>query len=383
MRVIVSCVPQTGHILPLLPLAQAFAGRGDEVIIASGPDAADTVTGCGLSFRVVGPSFGSWFGALRARTRGIPGDGLAPSRVEGYFVPRLFGEIGMALMVDDLLELCKVSEPALLVFDPYLFAAPLVAEATGARAVLHSIGPLIDRSVLDLVGDAVSPIWREFGLEVPPAAGVYSGTTLTICPPSLDPAAAGLGGAQTLRPSPLPLAEPPALPVSLANPGHPLVYLTLGTFSNNDLDLFRLVLKALEDEPVNVLATIGRDHDPSALAPIPENARVEQYIPQAEVLPYCAAVVHHAGAGTMLGVLAHGLPSVALPQSADNFINANLLARAGAAITLMPGEVTGAAVGAALRTVLGTGTYRERARKLADEIAAMPSASDVAAELRS
>ena len=72
-------------------------------------------------------------GSLRfaARTRGIPGDGLAPSRVEGYFVPRLFGEIGMALMVDDLLELCKVSEPALLVFDPYLFAAPLVAEATG------------------------------------------------------------------------------------------------------------------------------------------------------------------------------------------------------------------------------------------------------------
>jgi UDP:flavonoid glycosyltransferase YjiC (YdhE family) len=251
------------------------------------------------------------------------------------------------------------------------------------HAVLHSIGPLIDRSVLDLVGDAVSPIWREFGLEVPPAAGVYSGTTLTICPPSLDPAAAGLRGAQTLRPSPLPLAEPPALPVSLSNPGHPLVYLTLGTFSNNDLDLFRLLLKALEDEPVNVLATIGRDHDPSALAPVPENARVEQYIPQAEVLPYCAAVVHHAGAGTMLGVLAHGLPSVALPQSADNFLNANLLTGAGAAITLMPGEVTGAAVGAALRSVLRSGTYRERARKLADEIAAMPSADDVASELRS
>ncbi len=383
MRVIVSCVPQTGHILPLLPLAQAFADRGDEVIIASGPDAAETVTSRGLSFRVVGPSFGSWFAALRARTRGIPGDGLAPSRVGGYFVPRLFGEIGMALMVDDLLKLCKVSEPALLVFDPYLFAAPLVAEATGAHAVLHSIGPLIDRSVLDLVGDAVSPIWREFGLEVPPAAGVYSGTTVTICPPSLDPAAAGLRGAQTLRPSPLPLAEPPALPVSLANPGRPLVYLTLGTFSNNDLEVFRLVLKALEDEPVNVLATIGRDHDPSALAAIPENARIEQYIPQAEVLPYCAAVVHHAGAGTMFGVLAHGLPSVALPQSADNFINANLLTGAGAAITLMPGEVTRAAVGAALRTVLGTGTYRQRARKLADEIAAMPSADDVAAKLRS
>jgi UDP:flavonoid glycosyltransferase YjiC (YdhE family) len=382
VRVIVSCVPQTGHILPLLPLAQAFAGRGDEVIIASGPDAGEAITSRGLLFRAVGPAFGSWFAALRARTRGIPGDGLAPPRVEGYFVPRLFGEIGMALMVDDLLELCKESEPALLVFDPYLFAAPLVAAATGAHAVLHSIGPLMDRSVLDLVADAVSPIWREFGLEVPPAAGVYSGTTLRICPPSLDPAAVEFRGTQTLRPTPLPLAEPHALTVSLANPEHPLVYLTLGTFSNNDLDLFRLVLKALENEPVNVLATIGRDNDPSALAPIPENARVEQYIPQAEVLPYCAAVVHHGGAGTMFGVLAHGLPSVALPQSADNFINASLLAGTGAAHTLMPGEVTGPAVRAALRTVLGIGTYRQRARKLAEEIAAMPSANDVAAELR-
>jgi hypothetical protein len=91
--------------LPLLPLAQAFAGRGDEVVVASGPDAAEAVTSRGLSFRAVGPAFGSWFAALRARTRGVPGDGLAPSRVEGYFVPRLFGEIGMALMVDDLLEL--------------------------------------------------------------------------------------------------------------------------------------------------------------------------------------------------------------------------------------------------------------------------------------
>jgi len=303
--------------------------------------------------------------------------------VEGYFVPRLFGEIGMALMVDDLLELCKQSEPALLVFDPYVFAAPLVAAATGARAVLHCIGPLMDRSVLDLVGDAVSPIWREFGLEVPPAAGVYSGTTLTICPPSLDPTAAGLSGMLTLRPSPLPLAEPPALPVSLGNPDLPLVYLTLGTFSNTDLDIFRLVVNALEDEPVNVLATIGRDNDPSTLEPVPENACVERYIPQAEVLPHCAAVVHHAGAGTMFGALAHGLPSVALPQSADNFINANLLAGAGAARTLMPGEVTGPALRAALRTVLGTGTYRLRARELAEEIAAMPSAADVAAVLRS
>ena len=267
-------------------------------------------------------------------------------------------------------------------FDPYVFAAPLVAALTSTHAVQHSIGPLVHPGVLDLVADAVSPIWREFGLDVPHAAGVYAGTTLTICSPSLDPAVGAIGGAQPLRPVPPPLAEPPVLSASWADPGRPLVYLTLGTFSNNDLDLFRLVLTALEDEPVNVLATIGRDNDPTDLAPLPGNARVERFIPQAELLPHCAAVVHHAGAGTTFGVLAHGLASVALPQSADNFTIAALLAQAGAAQTLMPGEVTAPAVRSGLRAVLNTVGYRRRAQQLADEIAAMPSPEEVAARLR-
>jgi UDP:flavonoid glycosyltransferase YjiC (YdhE family) len=381
MRVIVSCVPQTGHITPLLPLAEAFIANGNEVTIASGPDAEEFASGRGLPFRSVGPAFDSWFSTLSARTRGIPGDGLAPSRVEGYFAPRLFGEIGMALVVDDLLALCTELEPTLLVFDPYYFAAPLVAAATGTHAVLHGIGPRLDPSVMDLVTDAVSPIWREFGFDVPPAAGVYSGTTVAVCPPSLDPVGPGNYGYQPLRPSLLPLPEPATLPVSFANPDRPLIYLTLGTFSNNDLDLFRLVLRALEDEPVNVIATVGRDNDPLALGPTPENARVEQFIDQAQLLPHCAAVVHHAGAGTMFGVLAHGLPSVALPQSADNFINANLLARAGAGQSFMPGEVTDASVRSGLRSVLDSASYRQGAQLLADEINAMPSPREVASLL--
>ena len=183
MKVVVSCVPQTGHFTPLLPLAEAFIANGDEVVIASGPDMEGATSGRGLPFRPVGPAFDAWFAALRSRTRGIPGDGLPPSRVGGYFVPRLFGEIGMALVVDDLLALCTETEPTLLVFDPYSFAAPLVAAVTGTHAVVHGIGARLDPSVMDLVTDVISPIWRQFGVDVPLAAGVYSGTTLSICPP--------------------------------------------------------------------------------------------------------------------------------------------------------------------------------------------------------
>jgi len=122
---------------------------------------------------------------------------------------------------------------------------------------------------------------------------------------------------------------------------------------------------------------------PLALGPTPENAHMEEFIDQAHVLPHCAAVVHHAGAGTMFGVLAHGLPSVVLPQSADNFINAALLARAGTAQKLMPGELTSASVRSSVRLVLDDDSHRQRAQLLADEINAMPSPREVASLLKS
>lgn len=380
MRAVVTCIPQTGHIAPLMPLAQALAAQGDEVVVASGPDAAPAAAAAGLTFRQVAPGFGEWYEALRARTRGMPGDGLAPERVEGYFLPRLFGEVGMALMVDGLLDAARSLQPDLLLFDPLVFAAPLAGALLDIPVVHHTVGPLNDPDVLDLVSDAVSPIWRQFGQDVPPAAGVYDGTTVTVCPPSLDPAAASIRRVQTLRPTATPAPVGP-LPYELPRPGDRVVYVTLGTFSNN-LDLFGFLLETLADEPVNVIATIGTDQDPSELKGVPANALVERFVPQAELLPHCAAVVHHAGAGTTFGVLAHGLPSVALPQSADNFTIGRRLATAGAARTLMPGEVGADEVRRALDDVLDGPACRENAARLAAEIAAMSDPASVALLLR-
>jgi UDP:flavonoid glycosyltransferase YjiC (YdhE family) len=365
-----------------MPLAQAFAAQGDDVVIASGADAAETVRARGLSFRETGPPFGEWFRALRARTRGTPGDGLPPDRVERYFLPRLFGEVGTALVIDDLTKAVAELEPQLLIFDPVMFAGPLVAARFGVSAVQHTVGPLNAPSTLELVADAVSPIWREFGLSVSPAAGMYDGTTVAICPPSLDSAAAEHARIVALRPIELPRADPPPLPLSrdFLEPDRPLVYVTLGTFSNTNLEIWQVLLDALAQEPVNVVATVGRDNDPSSLG-APRNVHVAQFVPQGDVLPHCAAAIHHAGAGTVFGVLAHGLPSVALPQSADNFTIAERLAGAGAAQVLQPTEVTVDGVRTALQTVMAEATHRSAAGRLADEIAAMPTPQEAAATI--
>ena len=126
-----------------------------------------------------------------------------------------------------------------------------------------------------------------------------------------------------------------------------------------------------------MLATIGRGNDPASLEPLPQNAVVERYVPQAQVLPHVNLVVGHGGSGSTLGALAHGLPQLLLPQGADQFENASACQSAGAARVLMPDQLTPAAVRAEVVALLGAISYVERAREIAAEIAAMPSADDV------
>lgn len=382
MRVLIVCVPQAGHVRPVLPLATALASRDAEVLMASGPGARDIASGAGLAFRSITPDLDVWFGRLAERTRGRPGDGLPPEHVERYFVPRLFAEVGLDAMLDGLDEAVRDFAPDLLVYEPFSFAAPLVAALHGVPAVRHTIGLPLDPLVVDLSSDAVTPAWRAAGRAAPTAAGWYDGLTLDICPPTLvgavHPPASRV---QPLRPAPLPdrTAE---LPVTLPHRGRPLVYVTLGTFANSDLELFRLILAALAALPVDVLVTAGDDAAVAALGEVPANAFVAGFVPQATILPRCVAVLHHAGAGTTFGLLAHGLPSVALPQSADNFSIARRLGSSGAAAVLMPGEVTVDSVRAAARQVLADPTYRQAAERIAAEIAAMPGPAEVVATLR-
>lgn len=374
VKVLAVSVPAAGHLTPMLPLLRSLVAAGDEVVVATGQALGDTVTASGARLHPTGTGMDSWFGRLAARTRGAPGDGLPPDRIEHYFVPRLFAEIAADDMVDGVLEAGQSLRPDLVVFETESFAGPLAATLLGVPAVHHTIGAVLAPEAVALCADAVSPLWRAFDRDAPRDAGLYGGMTIAICPPSMEVHPAPSEDVIALRPAPLPTgALEPADP--------PLVYVTLGTMWSEPA-VFRTVLEGLADEPVDVLVTVGSGSDPAALDPVPGNARVERFVPQAELLPRCAAVVHHAGAGTMFGSLAHGLPQLALPQAADNFTNAELLDRSGAGQVLRPGEVTADNVRHAVRSLLEQPGAADAAGKVADEIAAMPSADEVAAELR-
>ena len=187
---------------------------------------------------------------------------------------------------------------------------------------------------------------------------------------------------RSLRPVGSPAAPDDALPAWVTTlPDRPTVYVTLGTFLNTDRAVFRAALDGLADEPVNVIATVGRNNGADWLDPVPANAHVEQYVAQSLLLPHCDVVVSHVGSGTLLPSLGAGLPQVLLPQGADNFVNTRRAEAAGVGVSLWPGQVAPDALRSAVRATLGDPSYRRAAQTLAQEIAAMPTPAEVVGEI--
>jgi len=375
MKILAVATPGAGHVNPMMPLIEAFLAQGDEVTVSAGEDPGGVVARAGASFRVAGRGEMDWFADLRARVlHGLPGDGLAPERINHYFVPRLFAEVAALDMIDDVVAIGREVRPDLVLFESYALAGPLAAEVLGVPGVHQLISPMLPHEVMALADDAVSPIWRSFDRSTPGYGGLYRGITVEINPPSLEEQAVPGGESLAMRPAPLPAAGP-------ARGDPPCVYLTLGTMFGN-AEVFLTALAGLAGDDVEVVVTVGAGGDPAALEPVPANARVERFIPQAELLPRCAAVVHHGGSGTMYGSLAHGVPQVVLPQGADNFVNGWLLARCGAGVTIGPEEFGSGAVRDAVRLVLTDPSYAESAARLAEELAALPEPAEVARTLR-
>ncbi|MGN6798118.1 MAG: glycosyltransferase [Gaiellaceae bacterium] len=371
-HVLFSSTHGDGHVLPMLPLASAFAARGDDVTFAASANHRERIETLGLRFESAGPTFDELKAELdahRAETLNVPPADRRPVAFTGRFA-----EIEAPRRMDVLHTLVDATPPDVLIYESADLAAPIAAASVGIPSVNHSFGLPIPEAALRRAAEAIAPFWRAAGLEPDELAGAYRGAYVGICPPSFRPALP-VGGVRThhLRP-----AE--AAPADAARRSRPRVYATLGT-SFNILETFRVLLDAFEEIDCDVTVTIGRNRDPRDLEPVPANVTVERYIPQGEILPTCDAVVAHAGSGTLFASLAHGVPLVLLPSGADQFENAAASASLGFAETILPGDLAVDRVRDATVRMLNEPSYRAAAASIAAEIAAMPTPAAVAEEL--
>ena len=103
-------------------------------------------------------------------------------------------------------------------------------------------------------------------------------------------------------------------------------------------------------------------------------------MPHGEVLPHASLVVTHAGMGTVMSALSHGVPLMCLPLGRDQFFNAAMVERLGAGRAL-PGDADVRTLAEGLREMLGDDATRAGAKRMAIVIAGYGGAADAVGEI--
>ena len=368
MRILFTFAGGSGHFEPLTPIARAAGAAGHEVAVVGRPAMVPAIEQAGFtafatgSDATSGPTITPLLELSAEREDRVLRDGfarwIARERAAG------------------ILALCAEWQPDVIVGDEVDFGAMVAAERLRipqATVIVTAAGSFV-RSVV--VAEALNELRAEHGLPPDPELLMLSRyLVLSPVPPSFrDPAFPLPATAHAIRPAALDPRPGDALPPWVEElDGAPTVWLSLGTVFNLESgDLFPRVLAGLQDLPINVVVTVGRQLDPGHLGPQPANVHIERYLSQSLLLPQCDLVVSHGGSGSVIGALAYGMPLVVLPMGADQPLNAARAEALGVARVLDAVRASPELVQTAVGEVLANPSYRQAAGRIRDEIAALP-----------
>ncbi|MEU2287230.1 nucleotide disphospho-sugar-binding domain-containing protein [Streptomyces sp. NPDC013178] len=386
MRVLFMATPVPSHFTPMVPLAWALRTAGHEVLVVGQPDITEAALAAGLP--AVG--IGDRYDAVEALTARLT-EGRRPNQAgraqitdASPFTLVMPWIMHARYLMQSYVEFAAEWRPDLVVSDPMEFSALLVGGVLGVPVVHHrwDIDPLGEQP-FGMARQLLGARFSRHGLhgELPDPALV-----LDSCPPSVRGTEANRSRTPVKSLRYVPYNGSGTLPewaVKQAR-GHRVV-VTLGglTAALNGIPLFRSVVDGLESvDGAETVVTLPAGYH-AALGPVGARTSVVEPAPLHQFLDSCAAVVHHGGTGTSLTACAFGLPQLVLPQIGNEALWAARLQECGLARTLTDpaAQDDPAAIGDAVRELLGSPSYAAAARKVADEMAALPAPADLVDDL--
>jgi glycosyltransferase (activator-dependent family) len=387
----------------LVPLAWALRTAGHEVRFASQPSFADTITGAGLTAVPVGRDRDMWRLAYLNRAQLEVERATIPKPYDVAAFPEkatweyLTEGMDEALyywhkmenfgLISELVAYARHWRPDLVIWEPASFAGAIAARACGAAHARLLFGVDVfgltrghvlrlnaarppDRRT-DAMADWLGSYARRYGFGFTEDL-VTGHFTIDQFPRSLQPEAdlhyvrmryVPYGGRAVV---PRWLWEPPA---------RPRVAFTMGLSATDRYQGYTVdvqdILDSVADLDIEFVATIA-DRVREQLARIPDNARLVPYVPLQALLPTCAAVIHHAGVGTLATTALHGVPHLAVPWDVDQPALAARMVAAGAGLAVPAPKVTGPTIRDNLTRLLTEPAFRAGAGRLRAEMLAQP-----------
>jgi UDP:flavonoid glycosyltransferase YjiC (YdhE family) len=381
---------EPGHAFPMLALGACLAGRGHEVTFETWSRWREDVEAGGMRFEPA-PEY-PLFSGSRAATAMYEAVVLATGETR-----HAIAALRPHVVVHDILTLApalagELEGVPVATLIPHLY--PVAADgfppyAAGARLPRTRLGHGLWRAAGRFTQSGLRQGRSELNgartrLGLPRVQRLHGGLSERLCMvgtfPQLEYPRRWAPHVKVVGPL---MWEPPWGAVQAPPGGAPLVLVAPSTAQDPEHRLLRAALAGLGEEPIRVLATWNRRPlaDP---VEVPANTRLVEWISYAQTMPSCAAVICHAGHGTMARALACGCPVVAAPHCGDMAENAARADWAGVGVRLPWRFVSPGALRLAVRRALSEASLRARAHELGSWAVAHDGAAraaDLAEEL--
>jgi MGT family glycosyltransferase len=351
-----------GNLPPVLGLAKDMAERGYRVSVLSEPCLEEVIKELGYNFI----PFKSYFTRVDRREDIFKDWNVSP--VKNPVLDNIvFGPV--KIVTDQTLEAIIHTDAKLLVADCLLPTALIAAEAKGIPGVVAfhmpeylpgtnrppgMFGLKPGKGAIGRVRDAI--LTGLFNMKLNGFLPAINETRALLNLPTLERTSDLFHGAnlrliQTLEHFDFPINPRPANvrytgPVlndpdwtsSWSNPWpegdiRPLVVISLSSTFQNQQVTIQSAIDALRNQEIRGLVTLGPALNKNSFN-VPENVIVVESAPHSKVFPEADLVITHAGHGTIMRALSHGLPLLCLPMGRDQNDNAAKVKHHGCGITL-------------------------------------------------
>jgi glycosyltransferase (activator-dependent family) len=412
VRVLITTLPAKTHLYYMIPLAWSLHLAGHEVCVASSPDLVDTIERTGLTPVPVGemlnlremsrrpprdPNRGktAWDDIAETRQEMLSWDFVLPILSYSTF---LFQELNTDRVIDDTVAFAKDWQPDLVIWDPMTFAGPIAARAVGAAQARMLWGidlvARIRKIFLDFINHPLSDFWEdplaEWLTRTVQRFGCDFDEELVVGQWTIDPMPSWMRFPLDIHYVPVryvPFNGPAPIPRwAMQQPSRPRICLTLG-LAQREVEgkvagALPDMLEAVADLDVEVIATLNSLQSQSLSGAVPDNVRVVDFVPLSPLLPSCAAIIHHGGAGTFGNALVHGVPQFIVPDDTwDTVLIGEHVAKRGAGVCIPKNERSPDNLRRNLRRVLEEPSFRDNADRIRSEALATPGPIDIVATL--
>lgn len=161
----------------------------------------------------------------------------------------------------------------------------------------------------------------------------------------------------------------------------PVVLASLSTTYQHAERYLETLVRALGLVGVEAVVTTGAGYELSKLGLPPPNVDVCAHAPHDALLPDARVMVTHAGHGSVMAALAHGVPLVCVPFGRDQPDVALRVERAGAGVTLSRRLLSARRLASAIATVLEDASYHRAAQEIGARLGADDAPAAAAREI--